>query len=132
MDLWVWIVLGYLLVGGASLLWLVSRDAFDWFALELPLGPLAVFLCWPILLMFGLAQLTLCRYEPSPPESPRSRSNLEGQHGVAVSDLRPWGKVHVGDRRYEARAEDGFVSAGQRVEVVGQGEKGLVVRSRPV
>jgi membrane-bound serine protease (ClpP class) len=41
-----------------------------------------------------------------------------GEVGVVETDLRPAGKVKIGDRRYEAVAERGYLEAGTDVRVV--------------
>lgn len=43
---------------------------------------------------------------------------LVGERGVALTDLRPVGKIEVINKRVEARVERGFISAGGRVKVV--------------
>lgn len=40
-----------------------------------------------------------------------------GQQGRAVSDFRPYGKVEIGDRVYEAKSEVGFLSTGTAVYI---------------
>jgi membrane-bound serine protease (ClpP class) len=55
---------------------------------------------------------------------------LIGQEGVAASPLRPSGTVVVGDRRFTATSETGFLPAGARVKVVKS--LGLNVMVRPV
>lgn len=38
-----------------------------------------------------------------------------GQTGRTISDFRPYGKVEIGERIYEAKSEVGFLSAGTQV-----------------
>lgn len=55
------------------------------------------------------------------PEGPSRGIGLEalvGSTGVALTDLRPVGRVEVINKRVEARVERGFVSAGDRVMVI--------------
>ena len=40
-----------------------------------------------------------------------------GQKGKTVSDFKPYGKVEIGDRIYEAKSEDGFLSPGIQVYI---------------
>lgn len=47
----------------------------------------------------------------------RDNRAVIGAKGVALSDLRPAGKVQVAGRRFDAVAEHGFIPAGTRVEV---------------
>jgi hypothetical protein len=68
-------------------------------------------------------------------EHRRDRGRIEGKAlvghiGVAVTPLRPAGRVDVNRRIYEATSEGGFIDAGSRVEVVGRGGFTLVVRER--
>jgi membrane-bound serine protease (ClpP class) len=57
--------------------------------------------------------------------------SVVGQGGSAVTDLRPSGKVVVGGRRYDARAEVGFVAAGAPIRVVKRQGLELVVSLGP-
>lgn len=45
------------------------------------------------------------------------RSSLVGATGTALNELRPSGKVRIGDKRYDAKAEHGFVEKGGLVKV---------------
>lgn len=54
-------------------------------------------------------------------------AGLVGGEAVAETDLRPVGKVRVGDDRFEARSES-FVESGTTVRVVGVQGRTLVVR----
>lgn len=68
-------------------------------------------------------------------EQRRNRGRTEvkaliGHIGVAVSSLRPTGRVDVNRRIYEATSEGAFIDTGSRVEVVGRGKFALVVRER--
>lgn len=47
-----------------------------------------------------------------------SPAHLVGHEGVAVTDMRPAGKVEIGDKVLDAVAVRGFVDCGQRVKVV--------------
>jgi len=38
-----------------------------------------------------------------------------GQKGRTLSDFRPFGKVEIGDKVYEAKSEKGFLSPGTEV-----------------
>jgi|SRR5690554_144456 membrane-bound ClpP family serine protease len=40
-----------------------------------------------------------------------------GQKGRTVSDFKPYGKVEIGDRIYEAKSENGFLSPGIEVYI---------------
>ncbi|HLU88190.1 MAG TPA: NfeD family protein [Cyclobacteriaceae bacterium] len=40
-----------------------------------------------------------------------------GQKGVTVSDFKPYGKVEIGDRIYEAKSAVGFLSPGTEVYI---------------
>jgi membrane-bound ClpP family serine protease len=55
---------------------------------------------------------------------------LVGQSGVALTDLRPVGRVEVINKRVEARVERGFVSAGGLVRVVRVEGTRVIVREQ--
>lgn len=41
-----------------------------------------------------------------------------GQIGRTVSDFKPYGKVEIGDKVYEAKSESGFLSPGTSVHII--------------
>jgi len=47
-----------------------------------------------------------------------SAAGVVGERGTVVTKLRPSGKVKIGDRRYDAVAERGFIEEGTAVEVI--------------
>jgi membrane-bound serine protease (ClpP class) len=55
-------------------------------------------------------------------------SDLVGQTGEALTDLRPTGKVTIEGQRHEATSEREFISRGSRVRVIGRDGPALVVR----
>jgi membrane-bound serine protease (ClpP class) len=57
-----------------------------------------------------------------------SASDLVGQTGEALTDLRPSGKVVVDGERHEATSERAFIARGSRVRVIGKDGPALVVR----
>jgi membrane-bound serine protease (ClpP class) len=61
------------------------------------------------------------------PDGAAELRSILGQHGVAVTMLRPSGQVDVGGRRYEAKVELGAVDAGDTVVVRGRTDFGLIV-----
>jgi hypothetical protein len=68
-------------------------------------------------------------------ERRRDRGRIEGEAlvgliGIAVTPLRPTGRVEVNRRLHEASSECGFIDEGSRVEVVGRSGFALVVRQR--
>lgn len=54
---------------------------------------------------------------------------LIGAFGVAVSELKPKGEVRVLGEFWQAKTEDGLISKGERVEVVGREGMFLIVTS---
>jgi membrane-bound serine protease (ClpP class) len=46
------------------------------------------------------------------------RASLPGNEGVAITDLRPGGKVRIGDRKLDVSAYNEYVRKGERVRVV--------------
>lgn len=59
----------------------------------------------------------------------RVNRGVVGEFGVVVSDLRPSGKVKIGNKRYEAVAEHGYLAAGDRIEARATRGFSLVVRA---
>jgi membrane-bound serine protease (ClpP class) len=55
-------------------------------------------------------------------------SDLIGQTGEALTDLRPTGKVTIEGQRHEATSEREFVARGSRIRVIGKDGPALVVR----
>ena len=55
-------------------------------------------------------------------------SDLVGQVGEALTDLRPAGKIIIDGRRHEATSEREFIARGARVRVIGKEGPALVVR----
>jgi membrane-bound serine protease (ClpP class) len=48
----------------------------------------------------------------------RKQKDLIGQTGVALTNLRPSGKVEIEDEMYDAKSEIGFIEKGQKVKVI--------------
>lgn len=57
-------------------------------------------------------------------------SELVGRTGVTETDLRPVGRVRIGERLVDAQARTGFVTAGTTVEVVSAEGNHLVVKTK--
>jgi membrane-bound ClpP family serine protease len=127
MEMVVGVVIGilvYLAIGVVVLARAEGRSVLDQIvSLDIPtlLGTLA----WPLLLVFRRRDpvATPGQTGPAPPDH-----GFLGADAEAVTDLRPWGKVRVGEHQLDARADTGFVAAGARVRVVGIDRGGLVVR----
>lgn len=56
------------------------------------------------------------------------KESLVGKTGVAVTDLRPGGKVEIEDEQYDVVSEGGFISRGTRVKVLQDYRTRIVVR----
>ncbi len=65
----------------------------------------------------------------APPERGIGLDALVGQLGVALTDLRPAGRVEVINHRAEARAELGFIASGTRIRVLRATADHVVVRA---
>lgn len=52
-----------------------------------------------------------------------------GQHGVALTELRPLGRVEIAGRRYDVRCQDGLAAVGAQVEVIAAEPGNLLVRT---
>jgi membrane-bound ClpP family serine protease len=62
-----------------------------------------------------------------PIESKKSSYSVElGQHGLAVTELRPVGECDFGEQRLEAASELGIIAAGKPVKII------AVINGRPV
>lgn len=57
-----------------------------------------------------------------------NHDHLLGEKGLCATPLRPSGKVDIAGKRYDARAESGYLEKGSAVEVVGQERFELLVR----
>ncbi len=59
-----------------------------------------------------------------------SLQELVGRDGIALTALRPAGKVEIDGRRLDVQAETGFVEAGEAVSVVQASNLRVVVRRK--
>ena len=41
-----------------------------------------------------------------------------GMKGRTISDLKPYGKISVGDQIFEVKSEEGFIDVGKEVEII--------------
>ena len=90
-------------------------------------GQLAVFLLG---VAGSLASYFLRRRRVIPPDVSAPAGVLAGLQGVALGDLAPGGRVHVGDGSWNARAEDGgTIADGSRITVTGHDGATLLVRA---
>lgn len=62
------------------------------------------------------------------PTESQDTSAKVGDHGIAVTDLHPWGEVEIAGKRYGARVAVGAIDTNMEVEVVGKEDFGLIVR----
>ena len=70
----------------------------------------------------ALAETQTAVSQPAAPET------LIGQQGVTETSLRPFGKVRLGGRTYDAVSELAFLEPGVKVVVLRVSASGLVVR----
>ena len=54
-----------------------------------------------------------------------------GQRGIAVTELRPVGRIEIQEQRYEAISESGIIEAGTQIEIVNAYDAQLKVRPVP-
>jgi membrane-bound ClpP family serine protease len=123
-------VLVYLAIGIVVLARLEGTSVPEQIPLDLAPDPFSFLyligiVAWPALLLLRRRPPISAPGESRPP--PPEQGYVGGK-GKAVTDLRPWGKVQVGERQHDARAETGFVAAGTGVNVVRVERGGLVVR----
>jgi len=74
---------------------------------------------------FGYRAFTLETEVATP--NPESLPQPE-QTGIAISELRPLGRVEIAGQRHDVRCEDGFAAAGTRIIVTGHEPGNLIVR----
>ncbi len=58
----------------------------------------------------------------------KEQDSLVGTIGIALSDLRPAGKIEIGDEVYDAVTEGGFIDMGSTVKVLKNEGYSLIVR----
>lgn len=137
MDLPLLLIFGlaaYLIGGCLTLVLLSCRDPALGVDPTDTIGQLQL-LFWPVSVGLWLFfRLPASQQHPALPSADPVQEEAEvpiGCTGTAVGELRPWGRVEIAGRRYEARAEQGFLSAGQLVTVVGRNGQGLRVLPLP-
>lgn len=98
---------------------------------------------WPLLCLMDLAEIPQKKNAKQQPtksaiaETALGQSNFEqeqslrdliGQVGETIGVLSPMGKVRIDGNSWDAASLDGYVAAGQRIEVAGVRAKTLQVR----
>jgi membrane-bound ClpP family serine protease len=48
----------------------------------------------------------------------RTNGLTPGMTGIAISDIKPFGKVAFGEEIYEVKSESGFIEVGKSVEII--------------
>jgi len=51
-----------------------------------------------------------------------------GQTGRTISDCKPYGKVEIGEKMYEAKSEGGYIAAGTKVTVLKIANNTLIIK----
>jgi membrane-bound serine protease (ClpP class) len=130
---WVAGILGTISIMAAVCLALMSDDLVGWGMadrLALGLGILvfsaAVLLTW--LRFFAVKFLHRTLTLTTSIGAPASTGPAAGAQGVALTELRPLGRVEIGGRHYNVRCQSGIASAGSRVEVIATEPGNLLVR----
>jgi membrane-bound serine protease (ClpP class) len=57
-------------------------------------------------------------------------TSLKGETGIAITDLRPSGKIEINDNRYDALSDDGFITKGEEVVVIKHETMSIFVKRR--
>ncbi|MGF1484320.1 MAG: NfeD family protein [Opitutales bacterium] len=65
-------------------------------------------------------------------DSLATQAEVVGKEGRSLTTLAPSGKVEVDGQEFEAFSEDGLLSKGTAVEVVGRDNFRLIVRKKPL
>lgn len=90
-------------------------------------------LFWPVLIavslieIFGMKAVFAGRNEP-PPEVPETIS--EGESGIAITPLKPSGKVRIGEKVVTALSDGKFIQPGTEIIVTGYSMSTVVVRNQ--
>ena len=58
----------------------------------------------------------------------QSIKSLIGAEGIALSDLRPAGKITVNNKHYDAASIDSFISKNEKIVIIGTEGPQLLVR----
>ncbi len=53
---------------------------------------------------------------------------MEGQQGMAVSDIKPYGKAEFEDKIYEVKSDAGFIPVGTQLRIVKLEENRIIVQ----
>ena|SRR5687768_18578521 len=112
-----------------------KRGKTDFTPLSFVLGnePLFLFLglvFWPIWIGVQLVEWSnYGAHQNRPPTSPPPPE--PGTAGVAVTQLRPSGKVRIGQTVLDATAESGLIEPGHEIEVLARTPTGVRVKTKP-
>ncbi len=69
--------------------------------------------------------------DPKDPTAENDFMPTPGSTGIALTVLKPSGKINIGDHTLTAMSETGYIEPGQVVEIVSAGRSGIVVRLSP-
>lgn len=69
--------------------------------------------------------------DPKDPTVENDFMPTPGSTGIALTVLKPSGKINIGDHTLTAISETGYIEPGQIVEIVSAGRSGIVVRLSP-
>ncbi len=75
-------------------------------------------------------RITLANDLATAKSAPDDVKHLEGQTGIARSDLRPSGVAEIGGKRIDVVAESGFIAQGSPIQVVSADGFRIVVRGK--
>ena len=94
-------------------------------------GLVAALLFWPIVISIQIVEWCFFKdaAESSVPKSPHERSIPAGTRGVAHTNLKPGGKIRLGDKIVDALSQSGMVRCGQEVEILSESPTGFRVRA---
>ncbi len=53
---------------------------------------------------------------------------VKGQEGIAISDIKPYGKADFGNRIYEVKSDAGFISVGTPLIIIKLEENRIIVK----
>jgi len=102
-----------------------SSDEFIFGAFDILLLPF-----WPIVLPYILVSwLRKGRGVVLQTQYHGEHDDLIGLRAIAMSDLRPSGRIKIGSEVYDALSECGIISVGEAVEVVGRDSLRVLVKN---
>jgi membrane protein implicated in regulation of membrane protease activity len=88
---------------------------------------------WPLILLWPLWLIVILVERTIPPPAPSQEAPLPtdpiGQTGIAVTELRPTGRIQIGSAHFDAKSDGRIIAAGARVRVLSRSMAELIVEA---